>query len=93
MTAQHTKEERKKTDVVQDRPCTSFSPLCKTDLKYSTDFSWHILRYFVICNGNANISPNTGQENNRAQPKQISYFASHLIFHRFSPFNCCLNVV
>ena len=55
VTAQHTKEERKKTDVVQDRPCTSFSPLCKTVLKYSTDYSWHILRYFVICNGNANI--------------------------------------
>ena len=25
--------------------------------------------------------------------KKISYFATHLIFHRFSPFNCCLSVL
>ena len=25
--------------------------------------------------------------------KKISYFASRLIFHRFSPFNCCFSVV
>ena len=38
-----------------------------------------------------NILPaSTGQENNIAQPKKISHFASHHIFHRFSPFNCCL---
>ena len=37
--------------------------------------------------------PSTGQEINIAQPKKTNYFASHLIFHRFSPFNCCLSVV
>ena len=35
----------------------------------------------------------TGHENNIAEPKQISGLALHLIFHRFSPFNCCLNAV
>ena len=25
--------------------------------------------------------------------KQISGLAFHLIFHRFSPFNCCLSVI
>ena len=24
--------------------------------------------------------------------KKISYFTSHIIFHLFSPFNCCLSV-
>ena len=28
-----------------------------------------------------------------AQPKNIGGLAFHLIFHRFSPFNCCLSVV
>ena len=28
-----------------------------------------------------------------SQPKMLSYFVSHLMFHRFSPFNCCLSVV
>ena len=37
--------------------------------------------------------PSTGQENNIAQPKKISHFASHVSFHRFSSFNCCLSVV
>ena len=41
----------------------------------------------------ANILPSTGQENNIVRPKKISYFASHLLFNRFSPFNCCLSVV
>ena len=27
------------------------------------------------------------------QKKQMSGLALYLIFHRFSPFNCCLNVV
>ena len=34
-----------------------------------------------------------GHENNIAEPKQISGLALHLIFHRFSPFNCCLYAV
>ena len=33
------------------------------------------------------------RETNTAQPKKISYFSSRFVFHRFSPFNCCLNVV
>ena len=37
----------------------------------------------------ANIPPSTGQENSIAQPSTISYLAFHLIFRRFSPFNCC----
>ena len=28
-----------------------------------------------------------------AHPKKISALARHLIFHRFSPFDCCLSVV
>ena len=32
-------------------------------------------------------------ENNIAQPKKISYFASHLIFHHFPTFNCSLGGV
>ena len=32
----------------------------------------------------------TGKQHNQ---KQISDLAFHLIFHNFSPFNCCLSVV
>ena len=39
------------------------------------------------------IFQSTGQENNTAKQKQISDLPFHLIFHRLSPFNCCLSVV
>ena len=43
---------------------------------------------------NANVQSyrKTTQLNNnkKEKEKKISYFASHLIVHRFSPFNCCL---
>ena len=29
------------------------------------------------------VMPSTGHKNNTAQPKKVSYFASHFIFHRF----------
>ena len=29
----------------------------------------------------------------QTKQKKISYFVSHLIFHRFYPFNCCLSVL
>ena len=37
--------------------------------------------------------PSTGPENNIAQQNKISGLALSLIFHCFSPFNCCLSVV
>ena len=42
--------------------------------------------------GHANILPNTGQENNIAQPKLELYFflAFRFVFHRYRPFTCCL---
>ena len=33
------------------------------------------------------------EESQQPNQKKISYFASHLIFPRFPPFNCCLSVV
>ena len=38
----------------------------------------------ITCHCQANILPSTGQKNNTAQPKKISYFASHLIFQRLT---------
>ena len=37
--------------------------------------------------------PNTGQGDNIAEPKTDSDLAFLLIFHRFSPLNCCIGVV
>ena len=53
--------------------------------------SWNNVGMAMI--GDVNIIPSTGQENNTAQPKEISYFASYLIFHRFALFDCCLSVI
>ena len=39
------------------------------------------------------VLPSTGHENNIAKPKKINVLALRLVFHRFSPFNCCLRVV
>jgi len=50
-------------------------------------------RHLITRHCHANILPSTGQENNIAQPKMIRYFALHLNFRRFSPFNCCFSVV
>ena len=43
----------------------------------------------------AKILPSNGLENNIVQPKSVKCLIIdlHLIFHRFSPFNCCLKVV
>jgi len=49
----------------------------------------HLLHVIVM----PTVFQSTGQENNVAQTTEISYFASHLIFHRFSLFICCLSVV